>query len=228
MKVIGVVPARSGSKGLRNKNLKKIGDKTLLELAVKVGVDSEIINDVYISTDCKNYEDISIKTGAKSICLRKKSLSKDDVKSVDVVIDLINKLDVIYDYLVLLQPTSPIRKAKDIKKMFQLIVEKDADACVSLTKLTEPHPNKLKIINNKGYVKSFLEGTSSELPRQHLPELFALNGSLYIIKLEALLSEKTFFPNSTLPYLMKTKINIDTEEDFILLEAMLKRGIVEL
>lgn len=227
MKVLSIVPARCGSKGFPNKNIKKIGDKTLLELAVKVGLDCKAVDDVYVSTDCKKYENIALNAGAKSLGLRPEEFATDSAKSIDVVVDLINKLEEKYDYLVLLQPTSPIREPKDIENMINLLKDKCADACVSVTQFEEPHPFKLKSINSDGYVKSFIDGTTSEVPRQSLPKAYALNGAIYITKIESILTEKTFLPNKTVPYVMNTNINIDSEEDFIFLEAMVQKKKVK-
>jgi CMP-N,N'-diacetyllegionaminic acid synthase len=214
MKVLVIVPARCGSKGFTNKNIAKVGGKTLLELAINVGLDCPLTDDIYISTDCKKYEKLGIKAGAKSLGLRPEKFATDKAKSVDGVIDLINKLDVQYDYLVLLQPTSPIREPLDIEKMMKLILDNNADASVSTFHLEEPHPYKLKSISNDGYIRSFIKETSSEISRQLLPKVYALNGSIYIVKISTLLQEKTFFPIKTIPYIMSTNINIDSEDDF--------------
>jgi len=228
MKVLAVVPARSGSKGFPNKNIAKIKGKTLIELAVKVAMDCSIINDVYISTDSKEYEDIAILAGAKSHELRPKELANDTAKSIDVIIDLINKLEKEYDYLVLLQPTSPIRKAEDIENMLKNIIENKADASVSVYELEEPHPYKLKSITEDGFVKPFVEGTTSEIPRQLLPKVYALNGAIYVTKVNAILNKKTFLPEKTLSYIMEENINIDSEEDFIFLQAMIDKNKVRI
>jgi CMP-N,N'-diacetyllegionaminic acid synthase len=226
MKVLAIVPARCGSKGFPNKNIVKIGHKTLLELAVKVGLDCKVIDDVYVSTDCKEYENIALKAGAKSLGLRPKEFATDTAKSIDVVIDLINRLDEKYDYAILLQPTSPIRKPKDIDIMISLLREKNVDACVSVTQFEEPHPYKLKSIDSDGYVKSFIDGTTSEVPRHSLPKVYALNGAIYITKVKIIMNEKTFLPKRTVPYVMNININIDSEEDFIFLEAMIEKNKV--
>lgn len=220
MKVLAIVPARSGSKGFPNKNIAKIESKTLLELAVKVALSCRMVTDVYVSTDSEEYEKIALIAGSKSLGLRPWHLATDTAKTVDVVIDLVCRLKKIYDYIVLLQPTSPIREPKDIENMINIIEEHNADACVSISKLEEPHPCKLKVIDSNGCIKSFIDGASSEVPRQSLPQVYALNGAIYIVKAETVMNEKTFLPKKTMPYIMKTNINIDSEEDFIFLESM--------
>jgi len=221
MKVIAIVPARCGSKGFPHKNIAKINDKTLLELAVKVGIDCAIVDDVYISTDCYEYEKIALNAGAKSIGLRPKELATDTAKSIDAIVYLLENIDKVYDYVVLLQPTSPLRAPIDIEQMIKNIEHEKADASVSIVKLEEPHPYKLKSIDN-GYIEPFIKGTDSELPRQSLPKAYALNGALYGIKMDTLLNTKTFLPKKTIPYVMDNLINVDTEEDFLFLKMMQK------
>lgn len=228
MKVLAVVPARSGSKGYPNKNLAEIGNTTLLELAVKVGMDCKIVKDVFISTDSMEYEKKAIAAGAKSLGMRPRKLSTDTAKSVDVIADLLEKIENNYDYIVLLQPTSPIREPQDIENMIKIIQDKNADACVSVTKIEEPHPYKLKKIGIDGYVKSFIKRASSELPRQLLPRVYALNGAIYVAKTKIILKENTFLPKKTIPYFMNSNINIDSDVDHIFLEAMVKKKKVKL
>jgi len=220
LRAIAIIPARCGSKGFKNKNIIKIDGKTLIEWAIEVAKKSKYIEDIYISTDCKEYEEIGIKAGAKSLGLRDKHLATDKAKSVDVVLDLINKLNKKYDYIVLLQPTSPIRMPKDIDDMIEQI--KDFDAIVTLSKVDEPHPYKMKIIQD-GKVKSFLKNSSSEVPRQMLPDVYKLTGAIYVVRYNSFLKYKTFLPISTKPYISDNwDINIDSIDDYLLLKAKLE------
>lgn len=228
MNILAIVPARCGSKGFPHKNIAKIKGKTLLEWAIHIGIQTDIISDVYVSTDCKEYETIAKNAGAHSLGLRPEEFATDGAKSIDVVIDLIKKLDKSYDYLVLLQPTSPLRTPNDIKNMIEQIQLNDADACVSVSSIEEPHPYKLKSIDTNGYVKPFLEGTTSEVTRQSLPKVYALNGAIYITKINVILEQKTFLPPKTISYIMSENINIDSENDFIFLEAMIEKKKVVL
>jgi len=228
MRVVALIPARCGSKGFVNKNIAKINNKTLIEYAVDTALNCKIISDVYISTDCKQYEDIALRSGAKSLGLRRGDLSSDAAKSVDVAIDFLETLDREYDYIVLLQPTSPCRVAKDIARMFDLIKLKKCDASVSVVKVEEPHPYKLKKITSNGFVESFIDGASSEIPRQKLPQVYALNGAIYITKVNTLFNEKTFLPIATIPYMMSININIDSEDDYLRLIYLIDNNKINL
>ena len=228
MKVLAIVPARCGSKGFPHKNIAKIGDKTLLELAVNVAAQCNVIDDVYISTDCEMYEQMALKAGAKSLGLRPEHLATDTAKSIDAIIDILEKVNKKYDYVVLLQPSSPLRTPQDIEDMINSMLKENVDASVSVVQLDEPHPYKLKSINEDGYITSFIEGTISEVPRQLLPKVYALNGALYITKTEIILNQKTLLPKNTIPYIMNKLINIDTEEDFLFMKTMYEIGKIKL
>ena len=219
MNAIAIVPARCGSKGFSNKNIAKIEGKTLIEWAIEVAKKSKYITDIYISTDCKKYEEIAIKAGAKSLGLRAKELATDTAKTKDVVYDLISKIDNEFDYIVLLQPTSPIRKGSEIDYMIDNI--DDFDATVTITKVNEPHPYKMKIVE-KNMLKPFIEDSTSEVSRQSLPDVYMLTGAIYLVKYDIFIKEKTFLPKYTKPYIVDSwTINIDSIDDYLLLKAKL-------
>ncbi len=228
MKVLAIIPARCDSKGFPNKNIAKLGGKTLLEIAIRVGLNCKFIDDVYISTDCKEYEKIAIEAGAKSLGLRAEEFATDTAKSIDVVIDLLESIEKEYDYVVLLQPTSPVRTINDIENALNQLVARDADASVSMCKFEEPHPFKLKSINSNGYVEPFLNNTTSEVARQSLPKVYALNGAIYVTKVDTILSEKTFFPEKTIPYVMGPGVNIDSELDYNFAKFLFNKELINL
>ena len=227
MKTIAIIPARSGSKGVINKNIRKLGNKTLIEYAVDVALSSGI-DDVYISTDSAEYEKIAIDKGAKSIGLRSKDLSGDNTKIVDVVIDLLDKLKLQkqeFNYVLLLQPTSPQRNKDEINQILQLIKNNQADAIVSLSKLEEPHPYKLKVIN-QGKVIPFINSSDSEVSRQNHPAVYRLTGAYYLIKKDILYKERTFLPVNTIPFITPNVVNIDTEDDLIYANYLYEKDLL--
>ena len=228
MKTVAVVAARSGSKGFPNKNIAKIGSKTLIELAVIIGKECPLVEDVYISTDSKEYETIALGAGAKSIGLRPNALGGDTIQTSEVVVDLIKRIGEKYDLVLLLQPTSPLRMPKDIENIMQLLASTNADAAISLEKIVEPHPYKMKRMTENDIVKPLIEKTSSEIPRQLLSEVYRPNGAFYLIKKDVLINRKTFLPENTVGYVMERGINIDTEYDFILMKELYRLGLVEI
>jgi CMP-N,N'-diacetyllegionaminic acid synthase len=231
MTTLAIIPARSGSKGIKDKNLRQLQGKTLIEWAVRTGLSTPLVTDVYISTDSALYELIGLNAGAKSIGLREKVLSGDSIKTVDVVIDLLLKLQsqgITYDFILLLQPTSPQRNAKDLYNLFQTLDIREADAVVSVSLLEDPHPYKLKCIHKDGMVFSFIKGSISEESRQNLPLIYRLTGAYYLIKTEALMKYKTFFPPLTAAFITEPIVNIDTEQDLDFLNFLIKSGRISL
>lgn len=225
MNVVAIIPARSGSKGFVNKNISVIDNKTLIEWAIEVAKKSKYIDDIYISTDSLEYEKIATLAGAKSLGLRPDYLSNDTAKTKDVVLHMLENFDKKYDYIVLLQPTTPIRKANDIDFMIENI--NDNEAMVTVQKLEEPHPFKLKKIED-GYIKPFLDDTNSEMPRQLLPEVYKLSGAIYLVKTDVFISKETFLPEKTKSYILDSWVNIDSEDDYLLLKAKLKHKNLEM
>ena len=219
MKNIALIPARSGSKGFVDKNIAKLCGITLIELAVNVAKNSSKIDDVYISTDSHQYEQNAKDAGAKSLGLRPKQLAGDTVKTIDVVTHFIQQFPDEITNLILLQPTSPIRTPEQIDTMLDQLYKDNVDAVVSIEKINEPHPYKMKVVES-GYISEFVTGSSSEVPRQLMPDVFKLTGSIYVNRIESLIRDKTFLPEKTTSYLMEKTINIDTEEDYILLLAL--------
>ena len=156
--------------------------------------------------------------------MRSGHLSGDTVPTIDVVVDLLNRLEKKYEYLLLLQPTSPVRLPRHLDDILAILMEQDIDAVVSVEHMDEPHPEKVKKINSSGFLEPYIQGTSSEIPRQQLPKAFRLNGAIYAIEISTLIKEKTFLPRRTSAYQMPKGINIDSEEDFIYLKVLYEMG----
>lgn len=228
MSVIAVIPARCGSKGFPHKNVARIGGKTLLDLAINVAKNCRYVDDVYVSTDSPIYAEIAISAGASLEGLRPHWLAGDNVKSVDVVIDLLGRIEKRYERLILLQPTSPVRTPVDVDAALATLVQRPVDAVVSVELLEEPHPEKVKRIDLNGILKSYISGASSEMPRQQLPPAYRLNGAIYAINTSALLEQNTFLPEKTAPYHMCRGINIDSEDDFIVLRTLFEMGRINI
>ena len=214
MKVLAIIPARSGSKGIKDKNIQLIGGKTLIEWCL-ILKEHKQISEIIISTDSKKYEKIALNNGAISVGLRSKEFSYDNSKSYEIINDLSNKGFNLsnFTHIILLQPTFPFRLKNELDEIINLSKKNDGLSVVSVSKLEDPHPFKLKKINNSGFVTSFFKETSSETPRQQLPDAYKVNGGYYFVKIDHLLSEETFLPLKTLPFHMETRVNIDNEED---------------
>lgn len=221
---VGIVTARAGSKGLTDKNVRMLNGKPLLHYAIVVGNKSEELSCVYISTDSKKYELLAIESGASSLGLRSSELSSDTAQSIDVIIDFIESYREKLDYIVLLQPTSPIRTEKQIDDCIRLHLD-TGESVVSVAKLDEPHPYKLKRIDDSGHLIPLISGTNSELPRQSLDDVYQLTGAIYVASVDNIISQRSLFSKNTVPFIMNRFSNIDSKEDFDYLEYKVIKGI---
>jgi len=224
-----VIPARSGSKGIPGKNLYRLGRDTLLERSIKLAARSGHVDRIVVTTDDPEMLELARALGAAPPWLRPSELATDEANAVDAVLHLIETLPVDTGYVLLLQTTSPLRTLADLEGLCHTFEESpEARAIVSLTRHDSPHPEKIQELQD-GYVRSYL-GSSSHRPRQALREVYALNGAFYLTHRDTLVSERSFLPERTLPFLMppERSINLDTPFDLEVLEALVARGSVTL
>lgn len=224
--ILGIIPARSGSKGIPNKNIANLNGKPLIYYTIRESLNADCLERVVVSTDSKKIADIAISLEVDVPCIRPKHLAVDASKTIDVVLHMLDFLQNNDNYkpdiVVLLQPTAPLRKASHIDDAVNCLLNSSADSLVSLCRLNEPHPYKLKSIKN-GFVLPFIEGTTSCSPRQLLPKVYKLNGALYIAYRNVLDKYQSFFGEKVLPYIMEdyNSVNIDNPLDFKLAELLL-------
>ena len=218
IKVLGIIPARKGSKGVINKNFRLVKkNKRLIDYTLIAAKKSKHINKIALTTDDERIIKHSKKYKIDYILKRNKKLSTDHTKSSSVVINTLNRIkDFKADLIILLQPTSPLRNSFHIDEAIRIFCKnyKKYNSLVSVSLLEEPHPFKLKKIQ-KGFLIPFLRESNSEVPRQSLKKVYKLNGGIYLIKNENFNKKKTFF-DKTMPYVMDSKfsLNIDTYDDF--------------
>ncbi len=221
--MVAIIPARSGSKGLKNKNILPYKGKPLLTHAVEIGVKSPLVSKGFISTDSTQYERIAIDAGACSLGLRPDVLAGDSAKTIDVVCDVLDQLEKkeeVYEYVLLLQPTSPERTVEQIQEMYNLLnTSADIYAVVSVTRFEEPHPYKLKLVTDDGKLNNFLPEGNSEVPRQEMPAVYKLTGAYYLSRVVSLRKNRSFLPvGRTAAYITDDCVNIDTQGDYDFLQ----------
>lgn len=226
--VLCVIPARSHSKGIHHKNIRDLNGKPLLAYTIEAALLSRCINRTIVTTDSKTYGEISEIYGAEVPFLRPKNLGTDEVHAVYAVIDTVNRLfhteNYSPDIVIMLLPTSPLRKANHIDEAFNLFDINDAASVISITK-SHKSPYYMRTIVN-GYLKSFKPFTTKpNFQRQEIPECYELNGSIYIIKTTELLKYKTFHVKNVKPYIMNKEdsVDIDDEFDFYLAELLIQQ-----
>ena len=216
MKTIALIPARSGSKGVIDKNIRQINGKSLIQYAIDYAMENSWIDEVFISTDSTFYEHQAIEGGAKSLGLRASYLSADNARTLDVCKNFINECKQAFidiDCLVLLQPSSPIRPDISFSDIDSLFNAKGYNTITSVAKVEEPHPYKMLTLNQEGSIQPLFEFEHLGMPRQSLPTCYMLTGSIYIWKCATLLASSTNFPLPVSYIEQKKFVNIDTEDD---------------
>lgn len=215
MKKIAIIPARSGSKGLPNKNILNLCGKPLIAWTIEAAIKSNCFDRVIVSTDSEEYGEISKKYGAEVI-YREENISKDNTPMYDVIESLFQKIDInLYDYFVLLQPTSPLRNEKNIKEAINLFETnfKTVDTLVSVTKA-----DKSSILINKiddDLSLKYFDKDYSKYSRQNYKE-YEPNGAIFMSKIDFYLKNKQFFVKTGIAYIMdkESSIDIDDKIDF--------------
>ena len=216
-----LIPARSKSKRIKNKNILKIKGFELIIHTIKFAKKFKNM-EICFSTDSKKYKKIAsrhIKVGP----LRPKRLSSDFIKTYDVFKYELNKvekkLNKKFKYLLLLQPTVPFRKKKDLIKAFNYIKQKNVDSVVSLNSVGGNHPFRMKKINKKDYVLNYTTSKNENMePIQKLPKVYLRSGSIYLIKRDAFFRYKNLLGKKVRPIIVKGKyaINIDDKKDMLI------------
>ncbi len=226
MKVLTVVPARSGSKGLPGKNIKMLIDKPLLAWSIEQGLSSKYVDEVIVSTDSVEIAEVAKRYGGTVPFLRPAALAKDETSTADVLIDLIETLEKegkVYDYLLLLEPTSPLRETADIDAAFErLLSTKGASSIVGISAVESQHPMFCVSLSQDGFLRS--GNDFKVLRRQEIEPLFFYEGSLYISEVSEYKKLKNFYHNNTLGYVMPKwkSYEIDDKTDFLIVESILK------
>lgn len=227
-KILALIPARGGSKGILRKNIRSLAGKPLINWTIEAARDSEVCERLLVSTDDREIAAIARVSGADAPFLRPVSLSTDTTTSLSVVEHAIDWLHDMraetFSHVLLLQPTSPLRTKEDIQNAVR-IAEKTNAAVVSVCE-PQQHPYLCKIVREDGTLADFIPESANFSRRQDFPPVFTLNGAIYIISVDCLRAEKTFTPEKTIPYIMppERSLDIDTPWDFFLAEqAMLEK-----
>lgn len=223
---IAVIPARSGSKGLRDKNIKELMGKPLMAYTIEAAKESGLFDIVHVSTDSELYAQIAIQYGADVPFLRKLELSTDSSSTWDAmrfVIREYEKIGKVFDTIAVLQPTSPLRSKEDIVGAYKFFTEKKANMISSVCEM-EHSPLWSNTLPKDLSMENFEDEKIADRPRQELPQYYRENGAIYILKVDYLLKEKALYKNKCYAYIMEKShsVDIDEEIDFAIAKAMFK------
>ncbi|WP_405605378.1 cytidylyltransferase domain-containing protein [Polaribacter sp. Asnod1-A03] len=215
MKVIAIIPARGGSKGIPRKNLVNYSGKPLMQWTIEAALESKYITDIIVSSDDDEILNEAQKNKNVLALKRPLELAQDTSKTEPVLTHVLESLNgVKYDYLILLQPTSPLRTFKDIDTALKKISNTEATSLISVCKL-EHHPYKSFKINEKGFLEGIINNSFPFFPRQELPETYRANGAIYIVKVSEFLKEGRLLTQKTIHFEMSKKhsLDIDSKKD---------------
>lgn len=221
--ILGLIAARGGSKGLPRKNVLPVCGRPLIGWTIDAATQSSLLDRVVLSSDDAEIIDVAAELGCEVPYRRDAALASDTATSIDVVIDCLQRLSG-YDYVVLLQPTSPLRSAEDIDAAIRHCLDNSAPACVSLSEAQES-PYWMYLLTEGGAVCPLLDGSYSR--RQDLPPVYVLNGAVYVAQAHWLLESHSFLSAETVGYVMPSErsLDIDTAADFDLLKTLLKSRV---
>ena len=229
-RVLAIVTARSGSKGLPNKNIRNLGGRPLLAWPILAAMGSSYVDKILLSTDSEMYAEIGKSHGASVPFLRPNNLANDKASSIDVVIhalDYLSERNEVYDYILLLEPTSPLTEASDIDSAILALESTSgkASAAVGVSLMETQHPAFSVEMSENSFISPLISGSFDAMPRrQDLKPIYALDGSLYLSSVEALYSQKSFCHGKTLGMIFDRykSFEVDDLVDFLCIEAVLE------
>jgi len=225
MKILAVIPARGGSKGLPGKNIISIGGKPLMVWTIEAALGSKHVTKTVVSSNDEEILKIA-KVYKSNVIKRPDDLANDEAGSEGLIVHALEVEKAQgndYDYVMLLQPTSPLRATKQIDEAVSLLKHSDAKALISVY-IPEHTPYKAFKRNENGKLEGLVDNKTPFMRRQDLPQTFMPNGAIYLIETKLFLESKSLFcEEGTIAYEMSKglSIDVDTMEDVILLEKTL-------
>lgn len=226
MKNIAIIPARSGSKGLKDKNIKDLCGKPMLAYSVEEAIKSKQFDVVHVSTDSEEYAGIARKYGADVPFLRSNILSNDTATTRDAMCFVLREYERMgqrFDTITILQPTSPLRKAIDIKIAFQIFKEKDANAVVSVCE-ADHSPLWTNTIGENLDMTGFISPIAINAPRQKLSTYYRLNGAIYLSKVDYYKTEPNIYAEKCFACIMPKERSVDIDDifDYTMAKALME------
>jgi len=223
---LAIIPARGGSKRLPRKNVLPLNGKALISYTIEAGIQSKYIDRVVVSSDDDEILEVAKASGSE-VMKRPRLLATDTSTTFDAIEHTIENLEG-YDYIVLLQATSPLRKSEHIDKAIELLVNKDADAIVSVCEM-DHSPLWSNTLDSSLTMENFLRDDVVNRRSQDLESYYRLNGAIYVCKTKKLLAEESFLLKENIfAYVMSKEFSIDIDEkiDFKLADFFLKESFL--
>ena len=211
MKNIALIPARGGSKGIPRKNIKLFNSRPLIYWSIKSALESNYIDRVIVSTEDEEIADIARSFSAEVPFKRPTELAEDNTKGIETVLHALDNLSNV-DNIILLQPTSPLRKTKHIEEIFEIRSKYNCDSAVSVT-IARKNIDLYFTLGEENRLIPFSDDLKL-MPRQQYAKSYTLNGALYLSTSESILKKKSFISSSTIGYVMPEEYSIDIDNQF--------------
>lgn len=227
--VLAVIPARGGSKRLPRKNILDFNGKPLLSWTIQAGLQSNYVDKVIVSTEDREIAEVAKEEGADVPFLRPAELGDDTTTTIDVVRHLMKSLSgEMYDYILLLQPTSPLRTAAHIDQAVELLLEKNADAVIGVTEVDHP-VEWTNVLPDDLSFREFISQSALNVRSQDLPCRYRINGALYLVDAKKLDEQNTFFLHeNSYAFIMDKKASVDIDDEMDFVTALtLQRGAAQ-
>lgn len=229
MKAMAIIPARSGSKGLKDKNIADVCGKPLMYYTINAALESDCFDRVMVSTDSDKYADIAKQCGAEVPFLRSEFTSGDAAGTWDAVREVLNgykDLGEEFDYVAVLQPTSPLRNSDDIKQAFAVLNNSGVSNVVSVTETAHPIQWCFRLDETLS-MSEFADSPYNALRRQDLEKYYQENGAIYLVNAKKIMNaDYDLYKDSCFAYVMPRcrSIDIDEEIDLFMVRAILEQS----
>lgn len=226
-RVLGLINARGGSKGIPRKNVRSLNGKPLIAYAIESGLGARLIDRVVVSTDDQEIAEVAMSFGADIPFMRPPELASDKALQIDAVrhaVEQLARAGDIYDVVVILQPTCPLRSAVDVDGAISMMAESGADTVISVMEVTGQHPLTMYTREPDGRLFPLLESNRAGVLRQEFRPIWWRNGAIYAIRTPVVMMDRSLYGRRVVGYPMPAErsVNIDEPLDWIIAEAMLK------
>jgi CMP-N-acetylneuraminic acid synthetase len=227
---LGVIPARGGSKSVPRKNIAMLNGKPMIAYTIQAAQGSQRLTDFVVSSEDAEIIRVAQQYGAPAPFVRPEELATDDAPSLPVVQHAVRKMEALkgvkYDVIVLLQPTTPLRRPEDIDAVIDKLVSTGADSVVSVCDVGAYHPARMRKIEDDRLVELPVREQREMLRRQDLPPVYIRNGAVYAVRRQVVMEQNSMIGQVSRPYIMpeNRSVNVDSPLDFRLAEILLGQG----
>ncbi len=226
-RILALIPARGGSKGIKDKNIRDLKGKPLIAYTIEAALQSRYIDDTVVTTDSRRIAEVAVRFGAEVPFMRPAELAADETPTIDAVLHAVETLKEMgrtYDTLVLLQPTQPLRTAEDIDAAVEAFCRNGKKALLSVSEVEDP-PLLIRSVRADGSLEKLLPENST-CRRQDMPDYYRVNGCIYINAV-CELDRNTGFNDNPMPYFMEKShsVDIDERKDIAAAEYYLGQGM---